>query len=207
MAATFTDICEQNYRRMPTERQDAYQQFFFRVRDDVDQIVEDYFIDFYVATRDGRAHQELTVFFDDNFEGRVTRHSAEPSHRVFLMNCARLHEFHQRLIAADACLMLEITGASALPDVQYKPSRFVAFDPKADLAPGEPTLVHPNTTTLVDVVLNRRQADRLLVIKDCTLTVVVESAPAAVEQPSGRAELLVPPKPTDRQLPDNALLK
>jgi hypothetical protein len=206
MASKFTDICEQNYHRMPKERQDAYQQFFFRVRDDVDQIVEDYFIDFYVATRDGRAHEELTVFFDDNFEGRVTRHSAEPSHRVFLMNCARLHEFHERLIAEDACLMLEITGASTLPDVQYKASRFVAFDPKADLAPGEPTLLHPNTTTLVDVVLNRRQADRLLVIKDCTLTVVVESAPAAREQPSGRAELVVPNRQPDRPLPDSALL-
>ena len=48
---------------MPAERQDAYQQFFFRVRDDVDQIVEDYYIDFHVATRDGSAHQELTVLF------------------------------------------------------------------------------------------------------------------------------------------------
>ena len=50
--------------------------------DDVDQLVEDYFIDFYVATRDGRAHAELTLFFDEEFEGRVTRHSASPSHQL-----------------------------------------------------------------------------------------------------------------------------
>jgi hypothetical protein len=206
MAGTFTSVCEQNYTLMPTERQDAYQQFFFRVRDDVDQIVEDYFIDFYVATRDGHAHEELTVFFDENFEGRVTRHSAAASHRVFLMNCAKLHEFHQRLLAADAVLMLEITGASALPDVRYELSRFVAFDPKAALAPGEPDLLQPNTTTLVDVVLNRRQADRLLVIKDSTLTVVIETAAVAVEQPTGRAELIVPERKIDRALSDEALL-
>lgn len=207
MARIFAKICEQNYILMPRERQDAYQQFFFRVRDDVDQIVHDYFIDFYVATRDGRAHEDLTVFFDENFEGRVTRHSAAASHRVFFMNCAKLHEFHERLLAADAVLMLEITGASPLPDVRYQLSQFVAFDPKAELAPDEPKLLQPNTTTLVDVVLNRRQADRLLVIKDCTLTVVVEAPATAAARPTGRAELIVPERKVDRQLPDAAFLK
>ena len=207
MAKRFTEVCEHNYTLMPTERQAAYQQFFFRVRDDVDQIVDDYFIDFYVATRDERAHEELTLFFDENFEAKVTRHSAAPSHRVFLVNCSKLHEFHQRLIAADARLMVEITGASALPDVRYEMSRFVAFDPAADLKPGEPMLLNPNTTTLVDVVLNRRQADRLLVIKDCTLTVVVETAAPVAAQPSGRAELIGPKGTADRPLPDDAMLK
>ncbi|MGE3508428.1 MAG: esterase/lipase family protein [Vicinamibacterales bacterium] len=195
---TFTEICEKNYTLMPKERQDAYQQFFFRVRDDVDQIVEDYFIDFYVATRDGHAHEDLTLFFDKHFEGQVTRHSAEPSHRVFMMNCGRLHEFWDRLIAADAVLMLEITGTSALPDVRYQRSQYVAFDPKADLAPGEPKLLHPNTTTLVDVVLNRRQADRLLVIKDCTLKVIVEQPVTVAEPLKGRAELVVPERQAEQ---------
>ena len=75
------------------------------------------------------------------------------------MNCGRLHEFHQRLIEDDAVLMIEITGSSPLPDVHYEVSRFVAFDPKAPLSAGEPTLLYPNTTTLVDVILNRRQSD------------------------------------------------
>lgn len=207
MAETFTSVCEHNYTLMPGERQAAYQQFFFRVRDDVDQIVEDYFIDFYVATRDGHTHEDLTVFFDENFEGRVTRHSAAPSHRVFLMNCAKLHEFRERLLAEDALLMLDITGASALPDVRYELSHFIAFDPKADLVPGEPTLLHPNTTTLVDVVLNRRQADRLLVIKDCTLTVVVETSAAAATAPTGRAALIVRAPKLDGDVSDDALLK
>jgi hypothetical protein len=203
----FAAACEDNYRMMPEERQDAYQQFFFRVRDDVDQIVDDYFIDFYVATRDGHAHADLTIFFDENFEVRVTRHSVAASHRVFLMNCAKLSEFHQRLRAADALLMLEITGSSSFPDVRYEKSQFVAFDPNADLAPGEPTLLKANTTTLVDVVLNRRQADRLLVVKDFNLTVIVETAEARVGTLTGRAELVVPEREDDRPLPDDALLK
>ena len=161
------------------------------MRDDVDQIVEDYYIDFHVARRNGSAHQELTVYFDEQFETHVYRHSAAKSHRVFLLNCGRLHEFHQRLIQEDAVLMIDITGASPLPDVHYKVSRFVAFDPKAPLAPGEPWLLFPNTTTLVDVILNRRQSDRLLVIKDSKFTVIVETEPAAAAPLSGRAELVV----------------
>jgi len=201
MAQTFTATCEQNYTLMPKERRDAYQQFFFRVRDDVDTIVEDYYIDFYVATRDGRAHRELTVFFDEHFEGHVTRHSKEPFHRVFMMNCGELHEFWDRLIAEDALLMLEITGTSTLPDVRYETSRFVAFDPKANRRPNEPKLLQPNTTTLVDVVLNRRQADKLLVVKDNALVPVVErllqTTPADAFL-SGRAALVAEEKGTAR---------
>ena len=197
MAAAFTKECETNYTMMPADRRDAYQQFFFVVRDDVDQDVEDYFIDFFVATRDGKTHRDLTVYFDENFGSHVTRHSEKKANRVLWMNCARLHEFWSELTRHDAVLMLEINGASSLPDVHYETSRFVAFDPKADLAPGEPWLLRPNTTTLVDVVLNRRQADQLLVIKDCSLTVVVESAEVAAEPLSGRAELVVPERKLD----------
>ncbi len=201
LAARYAEACETNYSAMPVERRDAFQQFFFRVRDDVDQIVDDYYIDFYVVHRNGPAHEELTVFFDEHFEAGVHRHSAEPSHRVFLMNCGRLHEFHRRLQEEDALLMVEITGSSPLPDVYYKTSRFVAFDPKADVAAGEPVLLKPNTTTLVDVILNRRQSDRLLVIKDCDRVIVIETDEAVDNQLTGRAELVVRDRPVAHDRP------
>jgi hypothetical protein len=191
MAARYSDACEANYAAMPAERQDAFQQFFFKVRDDIDQSVEDYYIDFHVVHRDGRAHEDLTVFFDEHFEAGVHRHSAKPSHRVFLMNCGRLHEFHQRLQQEDALLMVEVTGSSSLPDVNYNTSRFVAFDPKATLTAGEPSLLKPNTTTFVDVILNRRQSDRLLVIRDYDRVIVIEAQEGASDQPTGRAELVM----------------
>lgn len=197
MAETFRTTCETNYQMMPKERRDAFQQFFFVVRDDVDQIVDDYFIDFYVATRDGHAHHDLTVYFDEQFETQVTRHSAKPSHRVFLLNCAKLHEFWDRLVQEDAVLMIQVNGASALPDVHYNPSTFVAFDPRGTRAPGEPWLLRPNTTTLVDIVLNRRQSDQLLVIKDCELQVIVETAVSDAPPLAGRAELVVPQRTGD----------
>ena len=106
-----------------------YQQFFFRVRDDVDQLVEDYFIDFYVLGKDNKPHQALTLKFDDDFESHITTHSTTRSHRVVMMNCSKLGEFHQSLKAEGAKLILEVTGVSALPDVRYMKSTFVAYDP------------------------------------------------------------------------------
>jgi pimeloyl-ACP methyl ester carboxylesterase len=190
MAERFDQVLAANQTKLPADRQAPYQQFFFKVRDDVDMIVEDFFIDFHVANRDGSTNQDLTLFFEDNFAKQITRHSTTGSHRVFLMNCGKLHEFHQRLIAADAVLMLEITGVSPLPGMRYEKSSYPAFDPKRPLGKGEPTLLFPHTTTMVDVVLNRKQTDTLLVIKDVVLGVVSVVPVRQAEAPTGRATLV-----------------
>jgi hypothetical protein len=191
MVARFEAAAAANHAKLPGDRQTAFQQFFFRVRDDVDMIVEDFFIDFHVADRDGHTNEELTLFFEDHFTKQVTRHSTTGSHRVFLVSCGKLDEFHQKLKAAHAVLMLEITGASPVPDVRYETSRYVAFDPHAPLGPDEPFLLFPNTTTLVDVVLNRIQSDKLLVVKDSRLQVISAPSVARVATaPTGRAELM-----------------
>ena len=44
----FDKVSESQLRADAGRAEERYQQFFFRVRDDVDQLVEDYFIDFYV---------------------------------------------------------------------------------------------------------------------------------------------------------------
>ena len=191
-ARRFDAVSEANYARLPDDRKARYQQFFFRVRDDVDQLVEDYYIDFHVAGKDGKPNEALTLKFDEDFESQVTPHSTTKSHRVFLMNCSKLGEFRDALTAAQAHLVLEVTGVSPLPDVKYDTSRFVAFDPTVPLEPGEKGLLFPNTTTLVDVILNRTQTDRLLTITDGS----VQPAAAAAVAPSregartGRAALL-----------------
>jgi len=190
-ASRFNDVSERNYARMPTNRQTRYQQFFFRVRDDVDSLVEDYFIDFHVAGKDDKPHEALTLKFDRDFESQVTAHSTAKSHRVFMMNCSKLDEFHAALKAAQARLVLEVTGVSPLPDVKYETSRFVAFDPSAKAHPGEPDLLFPNTTTLIDVILNRKQTDRLLSITGGAP--IAAAAPAAPKtERSGRAALFSP---------------
>ena len=186
----FDQVSIANQARLPEARRAPYQQFFFKVRDDVDMIVDDFFIDFHVANRDGSTNQELTLFFEEHFATKITRHSTTGSHRVFLMDCGKLREFHLRLTAADAVLMLEITGASPLPDVRYEKSRYPAFDPRKPLVPNEPTLLYPNTTTMVDVILNRMQTDNLLVVKDAQLIVVSQVAVREAAAPTGRATLV-----------------
>jgi hypothetical protein len=195
IAMTFDEVSQRNYARMPVERQTRFQQFFFRVRDDVDQLVEDYYIDFYVVGKNSEPHEALTLQFDEDFESQVTQHSTTKSHRVIMMNCSKLGEFHQRLKAEGAKLILEVTGISALPDVRYMKSTFVAYDPSAP-PKDEPDLLYPNTTTLVDVILNRTQTDKLAVITGPTGAVVV-TAVTASEPPAektGRAAIVASSK-------------
>lgn len=187
-ATRFSEATEANYRQMPEERRDRYQQFFFRVRDDVDQLVDDFYIDFHVEGRDRLPHEALTVQFDEDFEAQVYRHSVKPSYRVFLMNCSELARFDEKLRAEGGRLVIEIAGVSKNPDVSYEVSAFVAYDPN-EPRPGEPTLLYPNTTTLVDVILNRRQTDKLLVIKDGRLTPLPEEA-RPIQPLTGRAALV-----------------
>jgi len=189
IAARFEKATDANYLKMPEERRDRYQQFFFRVRDDVDQIVEDYYIDFHVEDRNGKPHEALTAQFDEDFETQVYRHSTTKSHRVFLMNCSKLARFVQQLRAEGGRLVIEITGVSSNRDVKYKASSFVAYDPSLPHNPAEPKLLYENTTTLVDVILNRRQTDNLLVIKDGHLT-PLPGQRKHVSPPTGRAALV-----------------
>jgi hypothetical protein len=191
IARTFDEVSERNYQRMPAGRQTRYQQFFFRVRDDVDHLIDDYYIDFYVLGKDSKPHEKLTLQFDEDFESQVTTHSTTKSHRVMMMNCSRLAEFHEALKAEGAKLVLEITGVSTLPDVRYIKSAFVAYDPLAPRT-GEPDLLYPNTTTLIDVILNRTQTDKLAVITGPGGVVVVRAvtAPEPTLEKTGRAALI-----------------
>lgn len=192
MATRFREASESNYARLAPEDQGRYQQIFFRVRDDVDLPVEDFYVDFYVLGPDGKPDEELTLRFDEDFKANIYRHSASGAHRVMMLDCSKLAQFGARLTQTGAKLVLEVSGASPLPDVRYQVSAYDAFNPAAPPRPDEPSLLYPNTTTLVDVVLNRRQTDKLLQIKDRHLASLAVGTAAAVVPRTGRAELLRP---------------
>ena len=183
----FDEISRENFTRLPPERQVSFQQFFFRVQDDVDQVVEDYHVDFHVEGPDGQPHEALTLQFDEDFQSHVTTHSTTRSCRVFMMNCTHIERFGAALEQHRARLVLEVTGISPLPDVRYVTSRFVAYDPEA-LRAGEPSLLFPNTTTLINVALNRMQTTRLLSIFPPMANVPL--AVASELPPTGRAKLI-----------------
>jgi len=162
----FRQISTDNYTMMDEPYRDQYQQFFFKVRDDVGLPVEDFFIDFYVQYSNGKQHTGLTAEFDQNFESSFYRHTTDSSCRAMLLNCRELSAFKQRLDQAKARLVFDITAASRLPDITYKPGYYIIYDGRNHPDGTEPTFIYPNTTTLVDIIMNRNVSDKLLNVKD-----------------------------------------
>lgn len=169
---------------------DPYQQFFFRVRDDVGLPVRDFFLDFYVQRADGSVHQKLTLEFDRNFEGEFYRHSADASCRALLLNLADLKSYLRKVRAADARLVFDVTAVSAIKEIRYLPAYAVIFD---HVSPEEgPTFLYENTTTLVEIVLNRVASDNVLHLLDGELKPLELPASVGTTTTTGRARLLGP---------------
>ncbi|MGH7926451.1 MAG: esterase/lipase family protein [Candidatus Binatia bacterium] len=186
----FKQALESNYNRTEGDDRRCFQQFFFKVRDDVDLPVPDYFVDFHVVQKNGDPNEELTILFDEYFQASFYPHSIDPSHRVMLVDCSKLEEFHNLLRENRAKLMVEINGVSTCPSVKYRAQRFEVYDPERK--DYEVSFLYPNTTTLVDIVLNREQMDRMLVIKGADLKPIAKVLKTR-DQPEmfgGRAALI-----------------
>ena len=169
---------------------DDYQQFFFRVLDDVGFTIADYYLDFYVVLPSGQVDQKLTAEFDKEFESEFTRHSADSSCRVLMLNVTNLRKYLQKLRQARARLVFDITGKSPNSQVKFLPGYAVVFDGARPADNSSPTFLYPNTTTLVEIILNRIESDKVLHLLRHDLS----KPPLPVAQPStsptGRAALL-----------------
>ena len=166
LSKLFCTVLQANYKKMPPKYRAQYQQLFFRVRDDVDLPVEDYYIDFYVQNRNGRQNRELSAEFDEKFSTSYYRHTADSSYRALLLNANLLRIFTRKLRSARAKLVFDITAASRIPDISYKPGYYVIYDGNKKTNDRGLTFLSPNTTTLVQIILNRLQTDKLLNISE-----------------------------------------
>jgi hypothetical protein len=187
-AGVFERACEANYKALKGARTDRYQQFFFKVRDDVNLKVDDYFIDFYVVDSNGKTHARLTEKFDKDFAAEFYTHSDDPACRVMMVNCRKLPEFAKELTTKKAKLVFDVTAKPPLPNVTYQSSHHVVYDGTG--AKENSDLIQPNKTLLIDIVLNREADSRVLSVKDENLKPAVKQAVAKEPEPSGRAELL-----------------
>jgi hypothetical protein len=183
----FEKTSNENYAAMSDVDRECYQQFFFRVRDDVDLAVEDYFVDFHVVGKDGEPDQDLTLLFAGDFSASFYRHSADPACRVMMVNCTKFADFGEQLDKAGAKVVMEIRGVSPVPDVVYKPKSVVVYDGDDEATT---SFLFPNTTTLVDVVLTRGATDRLLQLRDADLKALAAKLTQAAEPLTGRAKLV-----------------
>ena len=185
VAAEYKQFTQRNYDG------DPYQQFFFKVRDDVGLPVADYYIDFYAQLANGNVHEKLTLEFDRTFEAEFYRHSADPSCRALMLNLARLREYFRRLKAAGARLVFDVYAKSPLKEIQFLPGHAVIFD-EATRDDG-PSFLYENTTTLVEIVLNRVASDEVLHLVKFDLTKLELPPTKASTTGSGRARLLGSP--------------
>lgn len=170
---------------------DPYQQFFFNVRDDVGLSVPDFYIDFYVQLADGSVHEKLTLEFDQSFEAEFHRHSADASCRALMLNLAKLRDYLKRLKAAKARLVFDVHAISPIKEVRYLPAFAVVFDPAAE-TDDEPSFLYENTTTLVQIVLNRVATDQVLHLVNFDLKPLALRPTDATTSASGRARLIGP---------------
>ena len=99
-------------------------------------------------------------------------------------------------------LVFDITARPPLPNVRYERGEFVIYD---GAKPGEnPNFIRPNTTILVDVILNRRAASKIMQLKDSSLQpltwveplAALEAAAGPETELTGRARLLQPSRKT-----------
>lgn len=159
LAAEFKDDAD-----FANRLKDRYQQIFFRFMDDVGQEVEDVFIDFYVYDADNTENLALTHELDEIFwSNEFYAHSVNKSHRVVFFNFDRWATFQTQLVAARAKVILEISAETSSRSSYYERCRRVIYDPSWSATAQEGNrFFYPNTTTLVEVVLNRRQRSGLL---------------------------------------------
>jgi hypothetical protein len=177
---------------------DPYQQFFFNVRDDVGLPVRDFYIDFYAQLSDGSVHEKLTLEFDKSFEVEFYRHSADPSCRALLLNLARLREYLRRVKAAKARLVFDVYAISPIKEVRYLPAFAIVFDDNS--TEDEPSFLYENTTTLVQIVLNRVATDEVLHLVNFDLKRLTLPPTDASTSVSGRARLLGPAAPARKAI-------
>lgn len=185
----FTARCDEFTRK--SYDGDPYQQFFFNVHDDVGLSVNDFYIDFYAQLADGTVHEKLTLEFDRSFETEFYRHSADPSCRALLLNLGRLRDYCRRLKAAKARLVFDVFATSPIKEIRYLPAFAIVFDNAG--TDDEPDFLYENTTTLVEVVLNRIASDQVLHLVNFDLKRLELPPTDASTSASGRAHLIGPP--------------
>jgi len=160
----------------PSSGRKAYQQFLVRAVDDQDEPVDDFTLEFSVrkeSKRDesgrmrrvatSRAEEELSEGATRLIAGEFHRHSLDPSYRRFLVDLAAVTDFLEdarERLRGEPVLSLTAHVPPVDRGIRYDTERLrsVALYP-ADASQaggnGVPTFFHPNTTTLLEIRIDR----------------------------------------------------
>lgn len=151
----------------------AYQQFIVRAVDDFDRPIRDYTIEFYIlrASRktDGvvggagvrGAERDLTDKANELMTGEFHPHSADPSCRRFLVcpaDVKALMKLAKERLGEDAVLSMRVFVPKIDGGIKYDVTRLqniVLADTSDKKSPATPSFLFENTTTLLELRINR----------------------------------------------------
>ncbi len=158
-----------------------FQQLVFRLRDERGDPIPDYFIEFGawrrnridltgefpVPQRDRRGRQPrrtraeklVSHNIQKHFGSNVHIHSVDSSYRRFLVDPAQIDQD----LGRDYVLSLEITVHSGDDDITYDTDSFagiMVYDPHPE-ARGDISWFYPDTTTLIEITINRNTNDEI----------------------------------------------
>ena len=148
-----------------TGNKKRFQQFFFKIQDDVDFDVIDFYVDFIIYKND-KYDEGLTNDCEKQFDSGENwyGHSVDQSCRVLLIDYDQLCEFFQKVRDEGATVMLQITAKSISDEIRF--ARFNCPIFGSGVTDGDFTFLYPNTTTLVEIILDREQDSTILELRD-----------------------------------------
>ena len=149
-------------------------------------MINDYYIDFYVRDQQGNTVRDLTEQFN-GYENKFYKHSADDSCRVLMLDYTNTRRMFNKLKKRKLMLVFDIEAVSDISNIRYEKSFFIVYD-GINKTKGI-SFLYPNTTTLVEIVLNRVQSEKLLSVKDNNLKTLSRSRTIRLK-PSGSALLL-----------------
>jgi hypothetical protein len=140
-----------------------YQQFFFTFKDDIDNKLDSYFIDFEVVDSMKNIHTELTDKCREKFNTDNTwyPHSADSAFRTLMLDYRQLADFFEEVQQKDCKVKMVITMPQVSDEISFVEGKFTIFP----LPEQFPRFLSPNVTTLVEIILDRKQKDTILSIR------------------------------------------
>jgi hypothetical protein len=177
---------EDNRRFYAAEREKAegervapHQQFLVRVRDDMGNAVDDYRLDFHVVDPTIRTsawadnpdvlvglqrYQRYTERLGEEVIVDVQPHSVHQTHRAFYVNIDALEQLKADLAREqpDAYIAMNLDASGPTADLTYDTDRlqYLEVEPKGS---GRPPFFRANTSTLVEIVLQRVPGEKIFV--------------------------------------------
>jgi hypothetical protein len=148
-----------------------FQQFFFKVTDSVGQQVNDFFIQFFVYDNDVAVskpnhNNELTKEFRGLFNDKTSfhTHSVDSAHSVLMLDITQVEDFVQTRLINGNLIAIRVIARSPYNGVTFDDSEYIIF--KKGESQGSPTVANdffsPFTTTLVNIILKRREDAKVL---------------------------------------------